>query len=468
MQQIGDFTCSNVEVPTATNNYEQPVDQLLEDFLKKTGVPGISISVRKAGDIIYSKGFGYADMEQKVEMKPTSQIRTASVAKVITATALGKLATDGLLNLDTPIGEYMPYLNAPYAQLTARQIASHTAGIPHRPASKRAKAKHYQEVKETLVLFKDLPLLFEPGMAYQYSSLGYNLLAILIEEISGKPYVDYMKYDIFQALGMTQTFPDNPTEFSQADSKMYYFKNGTLSLDKKPIDGSYKLAGAGFRSTSLDLVKMMDAYSNGFIAAEVIQTMFSSNTLLDGSNTNVGVGWRLNRDMNHLLTIEHAGSWQGARTVIVYYPASKLSVAIMINAKCSIFIEETAQIIAQYFLDQQQMPAFDRTDLDHSLTVNYKRSDGSTTICDGRLQWSKDKTGMLSVATKEAWLQDNRIFKIPTKGGFALSTKYGLMYLHLTAPPKLEGQLFQYQVLGDKYHVRKEPMVHFWGSTIGR
>ncbi len=330
----------------------QPVDSLMTKFLNKEKVAGVSISVNKAGEILYSKGFGYADVKQKIKIQPNHQIRTASVAKVITATALGKLVSEGKLDFDTPIGNYIPYLKAPYTQLTARQIAGHTAGIRHRPSSNRIKKKHYTEVREMVTFFMDDPLNFKPNTAYQYSTLGYNLLASLIEEISGKKYVDYMKEDIFLPLNMTQTFPDDKYNFTQKDAKLYYLKkNGKLKLDKRIVDGSYKLAGAGFRSTSIDLSKMMDAYSNGFLSEKVVEEMFRSNLFVNGKPTNVGIAWRLNKDSNNRLTIEHAGNWQGARTVIVYYPESQLTVSIMINTRCNISIEETAKQVAQFFLE---------------------------------------------------------------------------------------------------------------------
>ncbi|MEO0876799.1 MAG: serine hydrolase, partial [Bacteroidota bacterium] len=145
--------------PTASTiiSAEEKADLLLQAFLKKTRVAGVSVSVNRAGNLIYSKGVGYANIVEEIPMEPSSQIRTASVAKVITATALGKLATDGKLDFDLAIGNYIPNLAEPYASLTTRQIAGHTAGIPHRPSSKQAMRKHYNAVQETIVFFEDTP-----------------------------------------------------------------------------------------------------------------------------------------------------------------------------------------------------------------------------------------------------------------------------------------------------------------------
>lgn len=462
---IFSFLClwpSNKESTTYSfsKNDNARVDALLTDFLAKAKLPGLSIAVNQSGEVIYAKGFGYADLQKKTKMTPTTQIRTASVAKVITATAIGKLVSDGKLDLDAPLEKYLPYIEPPYASLTARQLAGHTAGVAHRPSSNRVKKKHYAEVRETMAFLKDMPLSFEADTEYAYSTLGYNLLALLIEEISGKKYVDYMREDVFAPLGMTQTFPDQKNDWSDKDAKMYFFKKGKLQEDKKPVDGSYKLAGAGFRSTSVDLAKMMNAYSNDFIAEEVVQLMFESHHLKSGEKTNVGIGWRLSEDMYKSASIEHAGSWQGARTVIVHYPQYQLTVSIMINAKCTVFIEETAQIIARLFLQKgnESSAIKERNDV---LTVVNNKSDGTTETYKGKIQLSETGLGRLEIETDIGWLQNNSIYSLSPDNDFVLSTKFGLLYLHLQQQPVLEGKLYVYQRPSDAYHMSQKPMLFF-------
>lgn len=453
-----DFAHPNQDTYKELGSKYSYVDTLITAFLDKTGVAGVSVSLSKAGEIIYSQGFGYADMERKIKMQASTQVRTASVAKVITATALGKLATEAKLDFDAPIKEYIPYVREPYASLSTRQIAGHTAGIQHRPSSAKDEKRHYDEIRPTVEFFQQDPLLFEPDTEYKYSSMGYNLLAALIEEVSGKRYVDYMQENIFAPLDMKQTFPDKVGEFSKMDAKMYYINNGKLKLDKKINDGSYKLAGAGFRSTSQDLLKMMNAYTNGFISAEIVQSMFSSNTLKNGKSTNVGIGWRLNKDISKRSTIEHAGNWQGARTVIVYYPESQLSISMMINTKCTVFIEETAHLLAQLFLEEPGKDG-NLSGLNSALEIQNNLSDGSTENYKGRLSFSNKKIGQLSIETDRDWLKQNEVYNLSSAHYYALSTRYGLLFLNLDKSQNLEGKLYQYQVLGDKYHMDQKPFL---------
>jgi len=441
------------KLPSA-NEYEE-VDFIFEDILEKTKVAGISISASLNGKMIYSKGFGYSDVKNKVAILPDTKIRTASIAKVITTTALGRLASEGKLDFDSPLKNYIPYLKEPYSSLTTRQIAGHTSGIPHRPTSKNLAKKRFNEVKETLTFFDDASLLFTPNTDYKYSTLGYNLLAILIEEVSGKKYVDFMKENVFEKLGMNQTYPDHESKLASTSSKMYFLNNEKLKLDNKILDGSYKLAGAGFRSTSIDLVKMMKAYKNGFINEKVVSEMFSNRSLTNEKKTNVGIGWRLNKDIDNNPTVEHAGNWQGARTVIVYYPNKDLTISIMINTKCTIFIEETAHIIAQFFLKENDKG---RNSMSKSLAIENNRSDGSIENYKGKIEF-EDNIGELTISTDRQWLAKNAFYYLPSKNNIALSTKYGLLFLRIKESEKLEGNIYQYQVMSDKNHMLGKPML---------
>lgn len=180
------------------------VETLAKEFLHKTKLPGLSIAVSKKGELIYAKGFGYADLEAKIPMSSDTQLRTASVAKVITATALGRLVTEEKLNIDEPIKKYIPYIDKKYANLTTRQLAGHTAGIRHRPKGNSYKRKQYNTIQESVQLIKR-PLLFTPDTNYKYSTSGYNLLAAVIEGASGKKYTEYLNQEIFEPLGMMHT-----------------------------------------------------------------------------------------------------------------------------------------------------------------------------------------------------------------------------------------------------------------------
>ncbi len=430
------------QVLFAQNLSEKILDNLLIQFLEESDLPGVSVCVNRDGNLVYSKGFGYADLENKVNMTASTQIRAASVSKMITVTALAKLVSDGKLDLDSPISQYIEGLSSSLQNLTTRQIASHTAGLPHQPKSERSKRGDFVSSQELIDLVEETELLFEPGTDYKYSTLGYNLLAGVIEGASGKTYLDYLQNDIFIPLEMNQTFPDDEDELSQADAKMYFFKKEKLVLDKQYFKGNYKLPGAGFKSTSQDLAKMMDAYTNGMISTEAQRDVLKEVLLSNGKATGVSLGWRLNTDLSGRRTIEHAGNWQGARTVIVHFPEEKLTISIMINAQCTVFIEEMAQMIGQLFLNNLVQNE-SLVKIRGPVSGN-KTSDNSIKI-NGEILLSEEGNGRLSLDSEYQFLNESPILYLGFEDNYALITEFGPLFLKLSNGQKPFGEIFLFQ-----------------------
>jgi len=306
-------------------------------------------------------------------MTPNIRLRAASVSKVITATALGKLATDGKLDLDTPIKKYVPYIDPQYTQLTTRQLAGHTAGMAHRPSGSRYKRKQYNDMRETVELM-DTPLLFEPDTDYQYSTHAFNLLGAVIEGTSGQTYANYMQQVIFNSLQMNDTNIENIAQLSAQDATGYYLKNENIKKERV-TNASYKVPRAGFRTTPTDLVKLMQGYTNGFISETVVEDMFASHHLENRDATNVGIAWRSSIDAFNHRVIEHAGSWLGARTVIVHYPDENMNISLMVNASCNLLIEETAHIFAEIIRNGSTSTS-SISDIQQNVQVTFKAEDG--------------------------------------------------------------------------------------------
>ncbi len=252
---------------------------------------------------------------------------------------------------------------------------------------------------------------------------------------------------------MERTAPDELSEVTKNEAKMYFFKKGKLVLDKKYFNGSYKLPGAGFKSTSVDLVKMMEGYMNGFISSSVAANLFSNTELPGGDKTNVGVGWRTGRDIVGSETVEHAGSWQGARTVIVHYPKEQLNISLMINAQCNIFIEETAHILAQLFL-QEELNHKNLKAVERKMIIEYTDENEQLSEAYGNFLMSKEGLGELIVNGDIKLLKQNNLFYLGTDNLYALSSEFGLLFLTIDYDPSFEGKLYIYQARD----LKREPM----------
>ncbi|WP_299367269.1 serine hydrolase [Winogradskyella sp.] len=440
------------ETILVSDDVAQSVEKLANALIKQSHIPGISIAVSKDEKLIYAKGFGYANIEENIKMSPATQLRTASVAKVITATAIGHLLTDGKLDLDEPIKTYIPYIDKTYENLTSRQLAAHTSGLEHRPKGNNYKKKHYNSIKTTVQLMKK-PLLFTPDTNYSYSTYAFNLLAAVIEGASGMDYMDYLEKKIFKPLHMTQTYAENINTLTSVDAKLYYIKNKKLKSEKL-TNGSYKIPGAGFRSTPSDLVKMMSAYTNNLISKEVVNEMFRSHKLNNGELINVGIAWRKSIDPFENKVIEHAGNWLGARTVISYYPEHNLSISIMINASCQLLIEETAHIFANIFLNETINR--DQIKLDRiPVKVTFNGEEKET--YNGEL--SLDSEGGFLTSQNDGFLKSNPIFRLNGKNDYCMATAYGLLYLNINSESEYLGNVYAYYNRLSKNPQKDQPIV---------
>ena len=428
---------SQAETIKVSKEINTSVETLVNALIQQSKVPGISIAVSKYSNVIYARGFGYANVKENIKMTAETQLRTASVAKVITATAIGRLLSEDKLDLDAPIKIYIPYIDQQYENLTSRQLAAHTSGLEHRPKGNSYKKKQYNSIQETVELM-DTPLLFVPDSDYKYSTHAFNLLAAVIEGASGTSYLDYLNQEIFKPLYMEQTFAENIKKLTDKDAQLYYIKNGKLKVDDL-TNASYKIPGAGFRSTPTDLVNMMNAYSNGLISNKTANEMFKSHKLNNGEGLNVGVAWRSSIDPFGLKVIEHAGSWVGARTVVVHYPEEQLSISIMINASYHLLIEETAHMIAHLFLNTQAEDssiAIKKQDIELTFFGKKKKEYKGQFSFDG-------KKGILETKS-DSFLESNPIFYLGSTNDYALVTRFGLLYLNLDLKSETVGKLFIY------------------------
>jgi len=294
---------------SAQATQETLVDDVLNNLVSTAGLPGLSIAIMQDGQLVYAKGYGYADVENQIQMKTSTRLRTASVAKTMTATALGVLASEKDVDFDTPIQVYWQEVPPQFAKLTLRQLASHTSGVKHRPDRKIKRNVHYATIAESVGLFDNQKLLFPPGEKYKYSTDGYTLIAAVIEHISGMSFLEYMKDHVFEPSNMKDTRAEVIKKLDERDAKSYSVKKDGITLDRRLENGSYKLAGAAFRTTPVDLVHMIQSYYNGRIKAEVIDEMFLPTYTLDGENTQVGIGWRVNTDPYGRRVYNHAGYW---------------------------------------------------------------------------------------------------------------------------------------------------------------
>ena len=339
---------------TTTSQSTAPAS-VAEQFLQESGVSGLAITVGTTDGIIWSQGFGYADLEQGVPVDPArTKFRVGSTAKSMTAVAVGQLHERGKLDLDKPVQAYVPEFPEKSGAVTTRLLAGHLAGIRHyADEDEFLSAVSYESVVDALEIFSDDPLLFRPGAQFQYSTYGFNLISAVVERAAGEDFLDYMARHVFTPAGMDSTVPDHVLPLIPNRSRYYSMHDGEI-VNAPWVDNSNKWAGGGFLSTSEDLVRFGQAHLSGaLLHRETIEMMWTSQKTSAGKATGYGLGWMIGLDDSKRNVVRHSGGSVGGITELRIYPDQGLVVAVITNTAPA-NVRDLATEVAEYFLTRQE------------------------------------------------------------------------------------------------------------------
>jgi serine beta-lactamase-like protein LACTB len=347
---------SRYPFPAESTTFAEPIARgrtLVARIVAARQIPGFSVAVAVAGRVVWSEGFGVADAEQLVAVTPLTRFRLGSVSKVLTAAAVARLVEEGRLDLDVPIQRYVPGFPEKPWPITTRQLTSHTAGIRHYAGDFQgvlSSAPHFASVSKGLAIFKDDPLLFEPGTSYSYSSYGWNLVSAVIEGASQTEFLTYMQRQIFEPLNLRHTAADHVDAIIPHRTRFYRRGEDRTLLHVQYQDNSYKWASGGFLSNAEDLVRFGSTHLQpGFFTQRTLDLLFADQRLRSGKHTGVGIAWRIGRDSMGRRVLHHGGSLDGGRAMLMMFPDSKVVVAMLANLYTD-FGERDAQELGALFI----------------------------------------------------------------------------------------------------------------------
>jgi len=324
----------------------------IRDTMAALGAPGASVTVMRHGKVIWSEGFGFADLEQGVAVTPLTRFRVGSVSKALTSVAVGALVESGRLDLDAPVQRYVPSFPRKRWPITSRQLGGHLAGIRHyRGEGELVVHRKYPDVVSALDIFAGDSLLFEPGTKFSYSSYGFNLLSAVVEAAAGEPYLAFMQRRVFDAAELRHTVADQVDSIVPNRARWYTRgSNGGGIVNAPATDNSYKWAGGGFLSTTEDLVHFGDALLHGrLLQPSTVTLLWTSQRSSDGKDTRYGIGWFIDRDDAGRTVVSHSGGSVGGTAMLMIYPDQDLVIAVLVNSD-STFIGATSTI-ARMFLE---------------------------------------------------------------------------------------------------------------------
>lgn len=301
-------------------------------FMNQGKVPGVAIGVLVDGKVVWSQGFGYADLEQKVPVDPAkTKFRIASISKSLTAAGLAVLYEQGKIQLDSSIYFYLPGFPKKKYRPTIRQLAGHTAGIRWYQGEEFFITKHYATVKEGLSIFENDSLLFRPGTKFGYTSFGFNLLSAAMEKAAGMDFLSFMNEQVLKPRQLTNTVPDLTDSLIAHRSRFYEVRDNRW-VNAPFVDNSYKWGGGGFLSSSEDLLKFGDQFLHpGPLKKETIELFTASQRLADGTETGYGIGWGCGTDKKGRKWFGHRGGAVGGASDILIYPNEKVVVVLLTN-----------------------------------------------------------------------------------------------------------------------------------------
>jgi len=304
------------------------IDSLLTVFNDSNQFNG-TVLVSQNGKVVFHGAYGYSDFDTKTKLDTNSIFNIASVTKPLTAITILILHDQGKLDIDDDVTKYIT--NLPYKEITIRHMLNHTSGLPdfsnefdkYKDLIDQSKPFGNQDLLNLLVKHSP-PLNFDPGEKYSYSNTGYNLITMVVEEITGKPFEKFLQKEIFKPLGMSNTYLAATIGKDKKLTKGYRYSNGEFVQDSlgnyiKALRGtSFEFStrgSSGIHSTTGDLYKFDQALRNGkLVIPETLEQAYTKPTLNNGEHISYGFGWKIYEDTT-IKSVYHGGSAIGYRAL---------------------------------------------------------------------------------------------------------------------------------------------------------
>jgi CubicO group peptidase (beta-lactamase class C family) len=276
-----------------------------------------SVLVAQQGKVLFSKSYGWADLEWNVPNSPTTRFQIASVTKQFTAAAILLLEERGKLKTDDLVKKYLPDAPASWDKITIYNLLTMTSGIPDHGAE-------YEPSKPERLIFADKPLDFQPGEKWDYKNTNYLVLGYLLEKVSGQSYADFLEENIFRPLGMNDSGLDSNVAIVPHRASGYLpGAEGIENAERPNISGA--LSAGGLYSTTEDMLR----WENGLFGGKLL-TPASLRKMTTPFKHDYACGLYVHR-VNDRRVIDYDGNNIGFNAEMTYYPDDGLAVIVLAN-----------------------------------------------------------------------------------------------------------------------------------------
>jgi D-alanyl-D-alanine carboxypeptidase len=303
------------------------VDDLGMQIVREKRSPGLALAIVEDGRIVYSRGFGYADLTSGRRIEPETQFYVGSINKQFTAAAILLLAQEGKLKLDDRVTKYVPELTIA-GTATITQLLNQDAGLPDYTTAPGLKIDYLHTVKmsDVIAAVNKAKSPSAPGSTYAYNNFNYNIAALIVERVSGVPLSDYLDQHIFMPLVMNQSFLAGDTGISSAHAAGYTGHPGKLA--KTPmVDPAWLLGAGGLVTNVYDLAKW-DIGLPLLLRDDAIRSMFTPSDA--AGPTKYGMGWVID-ERGGKRYIWHNGEVNGFLAMNALLPDDHIAVIVLEN-----------------------------------------------------------------------------------------------------------------------------------------
>lgn len=336
---ILDLGPPRTQAQSIANPADSTIDKAVLVEMKQQRIPGLALGVYEGGHIVKVQGYGFANVELNVRVKPETLFQSGSVGKQFVSMAIMMLVEEGKVNLENSITNYFPDAPTGWKPIKVKNLLSHTSGLAEYESDARTKpgAPFYLRLDHTegelLKMIEALPIENAPGDKWAYRNTNYVLLGMLIHRVTGEFYADFLARRIFSPLGMSSTRLISEADIIPNRAAGYQLEKGELKNQDWVSPTFNSTADGALYFNVLDIAKWDAAlYTEKLVKKSSLDQMWTVFKLNDGkpNSGHYGFAWAIDQVNGHRV-VEHGGAWQGFTCYIARYLDDGLTVVVLTN-----------------------------------------------------------------------------------------------------------------------------------------
>lgn len=319
-----------------THASQKHIDKMVETAMKKGDIPGLAILIIKDNKIFLNKGYGYANIEKRAKVNPHTQFEIASNTKAFTGYAILQLAQEGKINLNDKVSTFIPGFKMKYEDkerdITIEQLLAQTSGIPEDITEENRYSKQYDSIENIVNFAKGKRLNHVPGETFEYSNMNYDILGLIIQNVTHQSYTSYIQKHVLAPLKMEHTtFKVNNTKAN--NEALGYIWEDNENKVAQPEFNIGDTPAAYMMSSTSDLAKwgQLQIHPTSKSEAKLIRQSHQvlSNSLNSEPNADsYGSGWFINTD-DHL--VFHTGVLDNFSSQILLNIRKSYGIVVLAN-----------------------------------------------------------------------------------------------------------------------------------------